>query len=76
MTDLHLYIETKKNETVQQAIERTNSIIKTLFSEYGFTVLEQEENEDVDNEIKTFLSVDVTKSQAHNILNDYMYQVY
>ncbi|WGT37953.1 hypothetical protein QH639_19315 [Lysinibacillus sp. 1 U-2021] len=76
MTELHLYIEMKENETVQQAIERTNIIIETLFAEYGFTLLEQEKNEDMDNEIKTYLIVDVPKPQAHNILGDYVYQVY
>ena len=76
-TKLHLYIEMNENETAEQAINRTNETIEILFSEYGFTVLEQFKDDDGnENEIKSYLSVDISKEQAHKILNDYMYQVY
>jgi|GEM_PF-6982139 len=75
-TKLHLYVEMKDNESSESAINRTHEIIEILFSNYGYGVLEIEENEDIENEIKAFISVDTNSDNIYKITSDLSVQVY
>lgn len=76
MNDLHLYIEILNNESTENAIERTRKIIGSTFDEYGYSIHEIGGNEDLNNEIKAFLSVDTNKEKLYEITSNLCAQLY
>lgn len=76
MSDLHLYVKVLENESTEKSIERTHEIIENALKVYGYSVHEIGENEDLDNEIKAFLSVDTTKEIIYEITSNLSVQLY
>ncbi len=77
MSDLHLYVEIINNESIDDALKRTFSLIDKVFAEYGYSVHEIEKNEDMENEIKALLTVDVPNEKVHELMgHDLSYQLY
>lgn len=74
--DLHLYVDVKENEDIKTAITRTEGIIEQKFERYGFTIHEIGENEDSENEIKAFLTVDADAETLNEVTEELSVQLY
>lgn len=75
-TDLHLYVDVLENESIETATKRTNDIIESTFGNYGFSIFEIGENEELENEIKAFIAVDIEENEVFKVAKDLNIQVY